>query len=226
MIRVVELHKSFAGHNVLMGVNLEIERGKITTVIGGSGCGKTVLLKHLNALLLPDQGQVIVDGVDITRSGEKKLNRMRQRFGVLFQGAALLDSLNLFDNVAFPVREKTRMRDEEIKRKVDERLYQVGLQGMGYKYPAEVSGGMKKRAGLARALMKNLWSRIAPLFNNSLKETRRDRYKSCRGSRSEPDTHKDRCRGFRCGRDYMPHLSRLPAGKAGVIEQPGHCRMR
>ncbi|MFQ5903609.1 MAG: ABC transporter ATP-binding protein [Candidatus Binatia bacterium] len=153
MIRVVELHKSFAGHQVLKGVNLEVETGKITTIIGGSGCGKTVLLKHLNALLLPDQGKVWVDGMDITQLGQSNLNQIRQKFGVLFQGAALLDSLTIFDNVAFPLREKTSMDEGEIRRKVEERLHQVGLEAMGYKYPAEVSGGMKKSTGLARALI-------------------------------------------------------------------------
>lgn len=155
MIQVVELHKTFAGHQVLKGVNLTIEPGKITTIIGGSGAGKTVLLKHLNALLLPDRGQVLVDGVDITRLRQKGLNRIRNKFGVLFQGAALLDSFNLFDNVAFPLREKTEMSETEIEKKVMERLEQVGLEQWGYKFPAEVSGGMKKRAGLARALVQD-----------------------------------------------------------------------
>ncbi|MFQ5542644.1 MAG: ATP-binding cassette domain-containing protein, partial [Candidatus Binatia bacterium] len=93
MIQIVELRKHFAGHEVLKGVNLKIETAKITTIIGGSGCGKTVLLKHLNALLVPDHGQVNVDGVDISRLGQKELNNIRHRFGVLFQGAALLDSM-------------------------------------------------------------------------------------------------------------------------------------
>jgi phospholipid/cholesterol/gamma-HCH transport system ATP-binding protein len=153
MIRVVDLHKTFGGQEVLRGVNLELETGKITTIIGGSGCGKTVLLKHLNALLLPDRGSVVVDGADITKLGEGPLNDIRQKFGVLFQGAALLDSMTIYDNVAFPLREKTKLKEGKIQKKVDEKLAQVGLQGMGYKYPAEVSGGMKKRAGLARALV-------------------------------------------------------------------------
>lgn len=153
MIQVVDLHKSFAGQDVLKGVNLELENGKITTIIGGSGSGKTVLLKHLNALVLPDRGSVLVDNQDVTKLGESALNDMRQKFGVLFQGAALLDSMTIFDNVAFPLREKTKLGGKEIKQRVEERLAQVGLSGMGYKFPAEVSGGMKKRAGLARALV-------------------------------------------------------------------------
>ena len=153
MIRVVDLHKSFGGQQVLNGINLELEAGKITTIIGGSGSGKTVLLKHLNALLLPDRGSVLVDGTDITKIGENALNKMRRKFGVLFQGAALLDSMTIYDNVAFPLRETTKLPESEIHKRAKERLAQVGLAGMGYKYPAEVSGGMKKRAGLARALV-------------------------------------------------------------------------
>lgn len=152
-IRVVDLHKSFAGHAVLKGINLDLETGKITTIIGGSGSGKTVLLKHLNALLLPDRGSVLVNGIDITKLGESALNDVRQKFGVLFQGAALLDSMTIFDNVAFPLREKTRLAERAIRQRVEERLAQVGLSGTGYKFPAEISGGMKKRAGLARALV-------------------------------------------------------------------------
>jgi phospholipid/cholesterol/gamma-HCH transport system ATP-binding protein len=153
MIKVVDLHKTFGNQAVLKGIHLELEAGKITTIIGGSGSGKTVLLKHLNALLLPDRGSVLVDGEDITRLGERELNEVRQKFGVLFQGAALLDSMTIYDNVAFPLREKTKMAENEIRERAEERLAQVGLAGMGYKYPAEVSGGMKKRAGLARALV-------------------------------------------------------------------------
>jgi phospholipid/cholesterol/gamma-HCH transport system ATP-binding protein len=153
MIRVVDLHKTFGRQEVLKGINLELETGKITTIIGGSGSGKTVLLKHLNALLLPDRGGVLVDGKDITKLRETGLNEMRRKFGVLFQGAALLDSMTIFDNVAFPVREHLKLKEPEIEKKVNESLAQVGLDGMGYKFPAEVSGGMKKRAGLARALV-------------------------------------------------------------------------
>ena len=153
MIRVADLHKTFGRQHVLRGVNLDLEAGKITTIIGGSGSGKTVLLKHLNALLLPDRGEVVVDGKDITKLGQAALNDVRQKFGVLFQGAALLDSMTVHDNVAFPLRERTKLEEPVIEKKVNESLAQVGLSGMGYKFPAEVSGGMKKRAGLARALV-------------------------------------------------------------------------
>src|ERR1051325_12252855 len=107
MIQVIELYKSFGRQQVLKGVNLELQTGKITTIIGGSGSGKTVLLKHLNALLLPDRGSVLVDARDITKLGQSALNEIRQKFGVLFQSAALLDSMTIYDNVAFPLREKT-----------------------------------------------------------------------------------------------------------------------
>jgi phospholipid/cholesterol/gamma-HCH transport system ATP-binding protein len=153
MIRVVDLHKKFGRQEVLKGIHLELATGKVTTIVGTSGCGKTVLLKHLNALLLPDRGSVLIDGTDITKLDKEELYEMRGRFGVLFQGAALLDSMTVLDNVAFPLREKTEMSEGEIRKKVEERLEQVGLEGMGYKYPAELSGGMRKRAGLARALI-------------------------------------------------------------------------
>jgi phospholipid/cholesterol/gamma-HCH transport system ATP-binding protein len=153
MIRVVNLHKSFRTQKVLKGVNMEFATGKITTIVGTSGCGKTVLLRHLNALLRPDQGEVLIDGVNIVKLSQKDLYEIRAKFGVLFQGAALLDSMTVFDNVAFPLREKTRSTESEVRNKVEERLEQVGLGDMGSKFPAELSGGMKKRAGLARALI-------------------------------------------------------------------------
>jgi phospholipid/cholesterol/gamma-HCH transport system ATP-binding protein len=155
MIRVANLHKSFRSQKVLKGVNLEFASGKITTIVGTSGCGKTVLLKHLNALLLPDKGEVFVNGVDITKLSKNELYQIRSNFGVLFQGAALLDSMTVFENVAFPLREKTETSESDIRNKVEERLEQVGLGGMGVKFPAELSGGMRKRAGLARALIMN-----------------------------------------------------------------------
>jgi phospholipid/cholesterol/gamma-HCH transport system ATP-binding protein len=153
MIQVANLHKSFRGQQVLKGVNLELASGKITTIVGTSGCGKTVLLRHLNALLRPDEGAVLIDGIDITKLPQKELYEMRSKFGVLFQGAALLDSMTVYDNVAFPLREKTQSTESDIKKKVQDRLEQVGLGAMGGKFPAELSGGMKKRAGLARALI-------------------------------------------------------------------------
>lgn len=153
VIRLVGVEKVLGGQPVLKGVNLEIPRGKVTTVIGKSGGGKSVLLKHMIGLLKPDRGQVLVDEIDITRLNAHGLNEVRKKFAMLFQGAALFDSLTVFENVAFPLCEKTKLKAAEIERKVLEMLEAVGLTGMGHKFPAELSGGMRKRAGLARALV-------------------------------------------------------------------------
>lgn len=153
VIRLVGVEKALGGQPVLKGVNLEIPRGKVTTVIGKSGGGKSVLLKHMIGLLRPDRGQVLVDETDITRLRAHDLNEVRKKFAMLFQGAALFDSLTVSENVAFPLREKTKLKAAEVERKVLEMLEAVGLMGMGHKFPAELSGGMRKRAGLARALV-------------------------------------------------------------------------
>lgn len=153
-IIVRDLRRCFGQQLVLDGVNLDCLRGKITTVVGPSGCGKTVLLKHLTLLLRPDSGQIIIDGIDVTRLSSRALDMVRERFGVLFQANALFDSMTVFENVAFPLVEKTRMTRKEIAETVDEMLRQVGLEGMQNKYPSELSGGMQKRAALARALIR------------------------------------------------------------------------
>jgi len=153
MIKLVNVQKSFGPQRVLRGATLEIPKGKLTTIIGRSGEGKSVLLKHMIGLLQPDRGEVWVNDVDISRLRGKALNDVRKQFAMLFQGAALFDSLTVFDNVAFPLREKLRLPEPEVKGRVDEKLERVGLAGMGHKFPAELSGGMKKRAGLARALV-------------------------------------------------------------------------
>ncbi|HEY3347626.1 MAG TPA: ATP-binding cassette domain-containing protein [Nitrospirota bacterium] len=153
MIQVLGLHKSFEGQQVLRGVDFSVNTGEVFAVIGGSGQGKSVLLKHLLGLLKPDSGQVLVDGEDISQLAGPALYRLRDRFGYLFQGGALFDSLTLFDNVAFPLREKTKLSRRDVRDRVEEELAKVGLSGMGHKYPAEVSGGMKKRAAFARVLV-------------------------------------------------------------------------
>ena len=153
MIRLVGVEKTLGGQPVLKGVNLAVPRGKVTTVIGKSGGGKSVLLKHMIGLLRPTRGQVLVDGTDIAKLGSHDLNEVRKKFAMLFQGAALFDSLTVFENVAFPLREKTKLKEAEIERRVLAMLEAVGLTGMGHKFPAELSGGMRKRAGLARALV-------------------------------------------------------------------------
>ena len=153
MIRVQGLHKSFGSQPVLRGLDLDIATGEIMVVIGRSGGGKSVLLKHLIGLLRPDSGTVAVDGVDITRLRGVELDRVRERYGVVFQGGALFDSMSVADNVAFPLREKSRLGHAEIRGRVEEKLEQVGLGGMGHKNPAEISGGMRKRVAIARALV-------------------------------------------------------------------------
>ncbi|ALA57158.1 ABC transporter ATP-binding protein [Nitrospira moscoviensis] len=153
MLKLVGVKKRLGGQPVLQGIDLTIPPGKLTTIIGRSGEGKSVLLKHMIGLLQPDEGQVWVDGVEISRLRGHALNEVRKRFAMLFQGAALFDSMTVFENVAFPLRERLRMKGAEVTKRVDEKLAQVGLGGMGHKFPAELSGGMRKRAGLARALV-------------------------------------------------------------------------
>jgi phospholipid/cholesterol/gamma-HCH transport system ATP-binding protein len=153
MIKLQNVEKNLGGQPVLRGVSLTIPDGKLTTIIGRSGGGKSVLLKHMIGLLQPDRGEIWVGDVEISRLRGRALNDVRKRFAMLFQGAALFDSLPVFDNVAFPLREKLRLPEPEVSGRVQEKLEQVGLGDMGHKYPAELSGGMKKRAGLARALV-------------------------------------------------------------------------
>jgi phospholipid/cholesterol/gamma-HCH transport system ATP-binding protein len=155
MIELVRLKKSFGKQLVLNDLNLKIPAGKITAVIGPSGEGKSVLLKHMIGLMKPDNGKVIVDGEDITWMGRRQLNRIRERFGMLFQGVALFDSMTVFENVAFPLEEKTRLSRDEIRVRVHDALEHVGLKNVDDKYPDQLSGGMKKRVGLARALLLN-----------------------------------------------------------------------
>jgi phospholipid/cholesterol/gamma-HCH transport system ATP-binding protein len=155
MIQIIDLVKSFNGQVVLDGINLEMPRGKITVVIGKSGVGKSVLLKHIVGLLRPDRGHVFIDDLDITRLHGRKLQEMKKRFAVLFQGGALFDSLSVFENIAFPLREKTSLPEAEIARRVLERLEQMNLSvDVGDKYPDALSGGMKKRVALARAMIQ------------------------------------------------------------------------
>ncbi|PYM19306.1 MAG: ABC transporter ATP-binding protein [Candidatus Rokuibacteriota bacterium] len=153
MIKVEGLTKAFRGQPVLRGVNLEIPTGSITVIIGRSGGGKSVFLKHLIGLLRPDAGHVIVDEQDVTALHGRALDQVRQRYGVVFQGGALFDSLTCAENVAFPLREKLGLPRAETVRRVDAALAQVSLEGAAGKYPAEISGGMRKRVAIARALV-------------------------------------------------------------------------
>jgi phospholipid/cholesterol/gamma-HCH transport system ATP-binding protein len=155
MIKLENVTKAFDGQVVLDKLNLDITTGKITSIIGPSGEGKSVLLKHMIGLLRPNSGVVVVDGEVISAMRGSVLNQAREKFGMLFQNAALFDSMTVFENVAFPLEEKTRLTKEEIRDRVREALAHVGLKGVDKKYPDMLSGGMKKRVGLARALLLN-----------------------------------------------------------------------
>ena len=152
MINLIDIHKSFGSNVVLNGLNLLIEVGKVTVIIGQSGGGKSVLLKHMIGLIRPDKGKVEIDGQDITAFNERQLNEIRKRFGMLFQEAALFDSMTVGQNVAFPLKEHTKLPRSTIREVVSEKLAHVGLRGVEDKMPSELSGGMKKRVGLARAI--------------------------------------------------------------------------
>jgi len=152
-IIVKELRKRFGRQVVLAGVNLDVPAGSITCIVGPSGGGKTVLLKHLNLLMRPDSGNIVIDEVEVTGLSNRGLNAVREKLGMLFQAGALFDSMSIFDNVAFPLVEKTDLGEHEIAARVRETLKSVGLDGVEDKYPSELSGGMQKRAALARALV-------------------------------------------------------------------------
>jgi phospholipid/cholesterol/gamma-HCH transport system ATP-binding protein len=152
MIEIKDVCKSFGTHKVIDGLNLTIKTGESMVIIGRSGCGKSVLLKHMIGLLRPDSGSVFVDGVDMAKAGNRQIDDVRKDFGMLFQGAALFDSLSVFENVGFRLIEHTNMPLDEIKARVTECLRMVGLRGIEKVKPAALSGGMKKRVGLARAI--------------------------------------------------------------------------
>jgi len=155
MIEIINLSKSFTSSKVLDNLNLIINSGEVIVIIGRSGCGKSVLLKHIIGLIKPDMGQVIVSGNDMTRLEEYEMDKIRLSFGMLFQGAALFDSMTVGENVGFTLREHTDIPEGEIRKKVANSLELVGLKGIEKLMPAELSGGMKKRVGLARAICNN-----------------------------------------------------------------------
>ncbi len=152
MIELKNITKSLGGQVVLENLNLTIKTGESMVIIGRSGCGKSVTLKHIIGLMRPDSGSVSIDGVDITKASNKEINKIRADFGMLFQGAALFDSLSVLENVGFQLIEYTNMPMEMIQKRVAECLGRVGLKGIESVKPAELSGGMKKRVGLARAI--------------------------------------------------------------------------
>ena len=153
IIEVDDLYKSFGSNQVLRGVNLTVDEGSTCVIMGTSGSGKTVLMKHLIGLLKPDRGEVLVDGEDIVPMGPEQLAVVRRKFGMVFQGSALFDSMNVFENVSFPLREHTKMTEAQMRDAVRHKLEIVGLVGVEDKYPADLSGGMRKRVGLARAIV-------------------------------------------------------------------------
>lgn len=152
-VRVRDVVKSYAGHTVLRGVSFDIHRGLTNVVVGASGSGKTVFLRQLIRLEKPDSGQIIVDGLDIVPLNEIELNKVRGKFGMVFQMSALFDSMDVFDNVAFPLREHAKLSRSEIKDKVEEALSALGVAHAIHKLPSELSGGMRKRVAVARALV-------------------------------------------------------------------------
>ncbi|MEW6585847.1 MAG: ABC transporter ATP-binding protein [Nitrospirota bacterium] len=155
MIEIVDLHKSFGSKEVLRGVNLTVEKGESVVVIGGSGSGKSVLIKHVIGILKPDAGKVLVGSVDITRLRENDLYELRKKFGMLFQMAALFDSMTVWENVGFSLLREGKLGRKEIKARAADVLRLVGLVGVEDVMPSELSGGMKKRVGLARAIAHN-----------------------------------------------------------------------
>ncbi|MCC6739646.1 MAG: ABC transporter ATP-binding protein [Planctomycetia bacterium] len=152
MLEIRDLHKHLGGKHVLRGVNLTVPTGEALVIIGGSGCGKSVLLKHILGLFKPDSGQVLVDGEDTVPLPERELFRVRKRFGMLFQGGALFDSMTVADNVSFALDEHSKLPASEKLAIVQKKLAVVGLKGVEKVYPADLSGGMKKRVALARAI--------------------------------------------------------------------------
>lgn len=153
MIRISNVSKRFGSQQVLNNISLDIHQGEIFVILGESGTGKSVLLKHLIGLLKPDSGKIELDGEDITQLSEREMLKRRKKIGYLFQEGALYDFMNVYENLAFPLKEHTKLKKDAIKDKVDHILKLVDLQGVGNKFPSELSGGMKKRVGLARALI-------------------------------------------------------------------------
>jgi phospholipid/cholesterol/gamma-HCH transport system ATP-binding protein len=153
MIRVVNVSKSFQGQPVLDNINLTISEGEIVAILGESGTGKSVLLNNMIGLLKPDRGEVFIGGQDITKLTEKQLLQVRKSIGFLFQEGALYDFMNCFDNIAFPLREHTHLKEKVIREKIQKILRLIDLQGVENKVPSQLSGGMKKRVALARAIV-------------------------------------------------------------------------
>ena len=157
MIKLIDVHKSFGKKRVLRGINLEIEPNKTTVILGPSGSGKSTIIKHMVGLLKPNSGEVWVEGINVATADEEHIYKVRKEVGFLFQSGALFDSMNIFENTAFPLREHTKLTQKEIEYEVGKRLEMVGLKydEVAHLYPDELSGGMQKRAGLARTIILN-----------------------------------------------------------------------
>lgn len=153
IIEINGLRKTFGGLEVLKGVDLSVMEGKTTVIVGGSGQGKSLIIKHILGLIRPDSGSVRVNGKEMSNIGKKDLKEIRMDFGVLFQNSALFDSMTVYDNIALPLRERTHMSEKEISGIVNDKIEMMDIVGSNEKYPAQLSGGMKKRVGLARALV-------------------------------------------------------------------------
>lgn len=154
-VEFVDVYKSYGRKKVLRGVDLQVHRGEVLVILGGSGSGKSVTLRHMLGLEAPDAGRVLIDGEDITEFPEQELYRVRKKFGMLFQSGALFDSMDVFSNIAFPLREHTETDEEDLRRIVKEKLELVSLPGTERLMPVDLSGGMRKRVGLARAIVLN-----------------------------------------------------------------------
>ncbi len=156
MVVLKDVYKAFGSNVILNGINLNIKKGETIVIIGGSGSGKSVTLKHIVRLLLPDKGQIFIDGQEITKKLKpREISEYRKKIGYLFQSAALINWLSVYDNIALPLRENSNFSEKEIKAKIDEKLVLLELEKAIFKFPSEISGGMKKRVGMARAIITN-----------------------------------------------------------------------
>jgi phospholipid/cholesterol/gamma-HCH transport system ATP-binding protein len=154
MIDVIDLHKRFGEHKVLTGIRLTVPAGSTCVILGGSGSGKTVLMKHMIGLLKPDAGRMVIDGEDLVPMSVEAMEQVRRKFGMVFQAAALFDSMTVYENVSFPLREHRKdLSEEQLRTIVRERMELFALRGIEEKFPADLSGGMRKRVGLARAIV-------------------------------------------------------------------------
>ncbi len=229
-VEFIDVHKAFGRNEILRGLNLGLPEGKISMILGPSGTGKSVCIKHMVGLLYPDRGDVLVHGESVPNMPDDDLFKMRQKFGVLFQDGALFGSMNVFDNVCFPLRQHTEKSEQEIGEIVNRRLAEVGLQNAHDKMPNELSGGMRKRAGFARALVLDpdivLFdepdSGLDPVRTALLGELIQEIHADMM---SEAATARDAASGVHA--DHPRHHDRAPRGRAHLRAVEGtHRRVR